>query len=256
MSVYSGIYLRDLLYELVSRDIKLRYKGSVLGIIWSLLNPLAQLLVFSIVFRWILPLDIPNYTAFLFSGLLVWSWFQSSLFAGATAIVDGRYLIKRPGFPTAILPIITVVSNLVHFLLALPILLVFLVLTDTPLTIHLFVLPVVIGLQFIFTLSLIYWLATAHVMFRDTQYLIGVFLLLLFYLTPIFYNAEVIPKRFEFYYRLNPVLHLLNAYRAILLDGELPNFWPMVKVGLISAVLLFVGYHVFMRTSYRFVEEL
>jgi lipopolysaccharide transport system permease protein len=250
------IYLRDLLRELVARDIKLRYKGSWLGLAWSLLNPLAQLLVFGFVFRFILPLNIPNYTAFLFTGLLVWSWFQSSLTASATAIIDGRSLIKRPGFPAAILPLVTVVANLIHFLLALPILLIFLLLTDIPLQSTIAILPAVILLQLVFTLGLSYFVATWHVLFRDTQHLVSVFLLLLFYLTPIFYDASVVPARFQWIYRLNPLLHLIEAYRAIFIYGQFPSPVPMLVLTLIASILLILGYRFFMQASYMFVEEL
>ena len=250
------IYLRDLLRELVLRDMKLRYKGSVLGLAWSLLNPLAQLLVFGLVFSTILPLNIPNYTAFLFSGLLVWSWFQSSLFAATTVIVDGRSLIKRPGFPVALLPVVTVMANLVHFALALPVLLLFLLLTGLPLHGTALLLPLLIAIQFLLTLSIGYFLAAVHVTFRDTQHLVGVFLLLLFYLTPIFYDSSVIPASLQSIYRLNPLLHLLEAYRTILIDGRLPDFAMLAVVTAVSLALLLVGFRVFKRASYTFVEEL
>ena len=250
------IYLRDLLRELVLRDMKLRYKGSVLGLAWSLLNPLAQLLVFGLVFSTILPLNIPNYTAFLFSGLLVWSWFQSSLFAATTVIVDGRSLIKRPGFPVALLPVVTVMANLVHFVLALPVLLLFLLLTGLPLHSTALLLPLLIAIQFLLTLSIGYFLAAVHVTFRDTQHLVGVFLLLLFYLTPIFYDSSVIPASLQSIYRLNPLLHLLEAYRTILIDGRLPDFAMLAVVTAVSLALLLVGFRVFKRASYTFVEEL
>ena len=113
---------------------KLRYKRSILGIAWSLLTPLAQLAVYYLIFNVLLPLNIPNYLAFLFSGVLVWNWFQGSLYQATSTIVDNRELIKRPGFPAAILPAVTVTSHLIHFLLALPILFVFLVVGGTPLT--------------------------------------------------------------------------------------------------------------------------
>ena len=109
-------YLRDLLFTLVGRDMKLRYKRSILGIAWSLLTPLAQLAVFYLTFDVLLPLNIPNYLAFLFSGVLVWNWFQGSLYQATSTIVDNRELIKRPGFPAAILPTVTVASHLIHFL--------------------------------------------------------------------------------------------------------------------------------------------
>ena len=256
LNQYRLVYLRDLLWELVLRDMKLRYKGSVLGIAWSLLNPLAQLLVFGLVFSTILPLNIPNYTAFLFSGLLVWSWFQSSLFAATTVIVEGRSLIKRPGFPVALLPVVTVTANLVHFALALPVLLLFLLLTGLPLHATVLLLPLLMAIQFLLTLSLSYFLAAIHVTFRDTQHLVGVFLLLFFYLTPIFYDGSVVPDRFQLLYRLNPMLHMLEGYRTILIEGQLPAFGSLAVVTAVSAGLLLWGFRLFRRASYTFVEEL
>ena len=250
------VYIRDLLIEMVKRDIKLRYKGSILGILWSLLNPLSQLIVFIFIFGHILPLNIPNYPVFVFTALLAWTWFQSSLFSASTAIVDGRSLIKRPGFPVGILPIITVTSNLIHYLLALPVLIIFLILTKAPISTALLFLPLVIGLQFLFTLGLAYIVATFHVSFRDTQHLVGVLLLLLFYLTPIFYNASLVPDRFQTIYQLNPVLQLVEAYRAILLEGAAPAWQPFAILGAFSTLLLYGGYALFVRASYQFVEEL
>lgn len=249
-------YVMDLLRVLVARDIKLRYKGSVLGVAWSLLNPLAQLLVFTLIFQYVLPLDIGNYTAFVFIGLLVWSWFQTSLFSAATVVVDGRSLIKRPGFPAAILPIVVVSSNLVHFLLALPVVFIFLLMTHVPLRPSIALLPALIVLQFVFSLSLSYFLAAIHVTFRDTQHLIGVFLMLLFYLSPIFYDADAVPARFQALYGLNPIAILLEGYRVVLIQGRLPDLLPLGALGALSLLFIFIGYRIFMRTSYTFVEEL
>ncbi|MAT98007.1 MAG: hypothetical protein CL608_12750 [Anaerolineaceae bacterium] len=250
------LYLRDLMRELISRDIKLRYKGSILGILWSLLNPFTQLLVFSFVFQALLPLDISNYPAYLFTGLLAWGWFNASLTASATVILEGRDLIRRPGFPPIVLPVVTVGSNLIHFLLSLPILLLFLLFTNIVLTPNVFWLPVIIVLQFLFTLSLAYFVATFHVMFRDTQHLLNVFLLLLFYLTPIFYDAGRFSERIQWLFKLNPLLMLLDAYRAIFINGQAPNFVTLLILLSGSLGLLVVGYQLFLRTSYRFVEEL
>lgn len=250
------IYVRDLVSTLVSREMKLRYKRSVLGFAWSLLNPLAQLIVFTIVFRYVLPLNISNYSSFLFTGLLAWNWFNASLYQATEAIVGNRELIRRPGFPAAILPVVTVSSHMVHFLLALPILALFLFVSGIYLTPAVLALPLVIALQFIFTLSLAYLAATFHVTFRDTQYLLGIFLLLGFYLTPVFYNASAIPEKYQAIYRLNPMLNLIESYRLILLYGQLPSLLSMVELGLVSSILLFIGFGVFKAASDRFVEEL
>jgi lipopolysaccharide transport system permease protein len=250
------VYPWDLLRQMVGRDVKLRYRGSFLGVAWSLLNPLAQLLVFSFVFRFVLPLNIPNYTSFLFIGLLVWNWFQSSLMGATTVIVDGRALIRRPGFPAAILPLVSVTTNLVHFLLALPILFLFLWLTDIQTQPVILLLPFIMALQALFTLGLGFLVATFHVSFRDTQHLVGVFLFLLFYLTPIFYDVTIIPPQYLALYRLNPLLHLVEAYRAILLYGVWPPWPGLLGVALLTAVLLGLGLVIFRRASSRFAEEL
>jgi ABC-type polysaccharide/polyol phosphate export permease/4-amino-4-deoxy-L-arabinose transferase-like glycosyltransferase len=249
-------YLRDLLRELVSRDMKLRYKRSVLGIAWSLFNPLAQLLIFIFLFRRVLPLNIPNYPLFVFSGVLAWSWFQSSLLLATGSITDNRELIRRPGFPAAILPVVAVTSNMIHFLLALPILLLFLVLSGLRPTGAFVALPLVIAVQFLLILSLAYLVATFHVTFRDTQHLLGVLLLLLFYLTPVFYDASTVPERYRLFYRLNPMMHMLDAYRTILIRGELPDGLSLLGLAALTAGLLGLGYAIFTRASYRFVEEL
>jgi lipopolysaccharide transport system permease protein len=249
-------YVRDLLRTLVARDMKLRYKRSVMGFAWSLLNPLAQLLVFGFVFTTVLPLNIPNYTVFLFSGLLPWSWFSGALNEATSAIVGNRELIRRPGFPTPVLPVVTVMSHLVHFVLALPVLLLFLVAAGIPLTRSILALPLVIIIQFIFILSLAFLLATVHVTFRDTQYLLNILLMLAFYLTPVLYDSTAIPQRFYLIYLLNPMYHFINAYRAILLHGVWPDFIALGLVGAAASVLLLLGYWYFIITSFQFVEEL
>jgi lipopolysaccharide transport system permease protein len=250
------IYLHDLLQTLVSRDFKLRYKRSLLGIAWSLLNPLAQLLVFYFIFSQVLSLGIPNYAAFLSTGILVWSWFQQGLLSATGAIVDNPGLIRRPGFPAAILPVVAVMAQLTHFLLALPILLLFLGLSGLPLTVAMLALPFVMALQFLLTLSLSYVFATIHVYFRDMQYLLGILLLLGFYLSPIFYDPSTVPAHYQWLYRLNPMVPLINAYRQILLQGHFPNVAQLVPLGVAALALLWVGHWVFVRASHRFVEEL
>src|SRR5436190_23207694 len=110
------VYRRDLLRELVGRDLKLRYKRSMLGMAWALINPLMQLVVFTFLFRKVVRLDIPHYSSYVFSGVLAWNWFQTSLYMGAGAIVDNRELIRRPRFPAAVLPAVTISTNLIHYL--------------------------------------------------------------------------------------------------------------------------------------------
>ena len=250
------VHLRDLLHVLVARDMKLRYKRSVLGVAWSLLNPLAQLGVFYFVFGVVLPLNIPNYAMYLLTGVLAWSWFQSSLLAATNSLVDSRDLIQLPNFPPAVLPIVTVSSHLVHFLLAFPIFLGLILSGGGRLSAALGVLPVVIAVQFVLTLGFAYVVASIHVTLRDTQYLLGIFLQLLFFLTPVFYEAAAIPPQFQWLYRLNPMVAMIEAYRSILIHGEVPDLAAMGRLGLGSILVLVVGYRIFVRTRNRFVEEI
>ncbi len=250
------VVLWDTLVVLVSRDIRLRYKRSVMGLAWTLLNPLAELLVLWFIFGVVLPLNIPDYPAFLFTGILVFGWFQGSLVHSANAIVNSRELIRQPGFPPAVLPVVTVSSSLIHFLLALPILLVVLVAGDARLGAALLGVPVLVAVQFALTLAIGYVVAATQVRFRDTQYLLKVFLQFLFYLSPVFYSPADVPERFRAVYHLNPMVFLIDAYRGCLMRGEWPRALPLAGVALLSVALLGLGLLVFRRAGDRFVEEL
>lgn len=250
------IYLRDLLYEMVVRDMRLRYKRSVLGIAWSLVNPLAQMLVFTFIFQKLFTQEIDNYPVFVFVGVLAWSWFQASLVAAAGAITDNRELIKRPGFPTALLPIVAVTTQLVHYLLALPIIFAFILFGRGPIGVAFLFLPVVIFLQYGLSVGLGYILAAVNVRFRDTQHLLGVALMLWFYLTPIFYSYSLVPEAYRSIYNLNPLVHLVQAYRTIYLQAAFPAWQPLLVLLLFNLILLGGGYALFRKASVRFVEEL
>jgi lipopolysaccharide transport system permease protein len=246
----------DLIYELVLREIRIRYQRSVLGIGWSLLNPLLQWLVFFFVFRWIVPVHVTNFPVFLFIGILVWNWFQGCINGGSSVITDNPALIRQPAFPTTILPVITVTSQLVNFVLALPILFAVLLWSGVSLSAWSLLLPVMIALQFVLTLAIVYVTAAVHVSFRDTQYLLGVALLLGFYLSPVFYDVSAVPVAFAALYRLNPMVSLLDGYRAVLLRGEAPDVRALGLIAVASALMLTLAYRFFARASHHFVEEL
>ncbi|MBE9127583.1 MULTISPECIES: ABC transporter permease [unclassified Coleofasciculus] len=249
-------YLYDLLRELVSRDMKLLYKRSALGVAWTLINPLLQLAVFAFVFQLVLPVSISHYASFVFTGLLVWNWFQNSLFQATGVIIANRSLIRQPGFPNAILPVVITTTGLIHFLLALPVLIVFLLIDGIALKPVILFLPILQALQFAFTVSLAYVLAALNVTFRDTQHTLGVLLQLFFYLTPIFYDLQNVPTGYQSLYFLNPMVHIVTAYRDVLIQGTQPNWLALLIIGLMMAVLLPVGHYYFQRQSDRFVEEL
>lgn len=250
------VHLRDLVVVLVGRNVKSQYKNSVLGIAWTLLNPLLQLLVFTFLFRKVISLDIPNYGTFAFAGLLCWSWFQLSLLQATSAVTTNRDLVRRPGFPAAILPIITIATNLMNLLLALPLLILFVILGGGHITAHLFELPVIMTVQFVLMLSLAYLLATANVAFRDMEHIAGFALQLLFWLTPVFYLASRVPGKYKAIYSLNPMLHIIDAYRAVLLFGKSPDYAALALVAVCGVALLTFSYKLFSHRCDRFVEEL
>lgn len=249
-------YLYDLLRELVARDMKLLYKRSFLGVAWTLINPLLQLMVFAFVFQLVLPISIDHYSSFVFTGLLVWTWFQNSLFQATGVIIGNRALVRQPGFPNAILPVVITTTGLIHFLLALPVLIVFLLIDGIELKPVVLFLPILQALQFAFTVSLAYVLAALNVTFRDTQHTLGVLLQLFFYLTPIFYDIQNVPTDYQSLYFLNPMVPIVTAYRAILIQGMPPNWFPLLVIALVIVVCLPIGLYYFRRQSDRFVEEL
>ena len=235
---------------------KLMYKRSALGIAWTLINPLLQLLVFIFVFQVILKVDIFQYSSYVFTGLLVWNWFQSALFQATGVIISSSPLIRQPGFPAAILPIVVVTTGLIHFLLAIPVLVVFLLIDGVKLTPLVLFLPLLQVIQFGVTVTISYLLAALNVTFRDTQHTLGVLLQLLFYLSPIFYEIDSIPDKYWYIYGLNPMVHILTSYRQILMWGTQPDWTALAIITTITMLLLPASYQLFKRQSLNFVEKI
>ncbi|MBE9060370.1 ABC transporter permease [cf. Phormidesmis sp. LEGE 11477] len=246
----------DLFTGLVDRSLKLLYNRSMLGIAWTLIKPLMQLIVFAIVFGSILEGGIPRYASFIFSGLIAWTWFQTSLTESAGSIVQNDVLIRQPGFPVAILPIVTVTTGLIHFLFSFPILILFLIIDGARLTPVLLLLPIILTIQAALITSFAYVLAAINVAFRDTQHTLNVLLQMLFYLSGIFYEVDSISEPYRTIVVLNPMVHIINAYRAVFIEGVQPDWMALGAIALLSAALLPIGYAIFQHQSFRFVEDL
>ena len=257
---------RELIYNLVQRELKARYKNSVLGFVWSLLNPLGMMVVFTIVFSVLMPNNsVPNYPIFLLCGLLPWNFFSASIMTGTNSIVANGNLVKKVYFPREVLPIATVLANLVNFLLALVVLFAAMLLFRMPLSPWLVLLPVVILIQTLFTLGIVLLLSTVQVFYRDTLIVLDVILLAWFFLTPVFYPITYLPTSYEvmgmtidvqrLMYILNPMASLINMYRDILYFGyrtDLDFFW---RTSLTALSILGIGYWVFVKYSGKFGEE-
>jgi lipopolysaccharide transport system permease protein len=246
----------DLLANLVRRNLKLIYKRPALGVLWALIVPLMQLLVFYWLFDLLFAGTAPNYASFLFIGLVTWSWFSGSLGQGTVSIVNNRSLLRQPGFPVAVLPAVVLLSTLFEFLVAVPVLFIFLAVGKVNLGPWALLMPALMALQGLLAISLIYPLAAFNVRFRDTQHMVAVGLHAMFFLSAVFYDIQRIPEVPRTILLLNPMLHLVAAYRAILIDGEAPAFGPLAAILLLSLLALPLGVSAFRRNSVRFVEEL
>ncbi len=257
---------REWVYDLVQRELKARYKNSVLGFVWSLLNPMGMMVVFTIVFSVLMPNNsVPNYPIFLLCGLLPWNFFSASIMTGTNSIVANGNLVKKVYFPREVLPIATVLANLVNFLLALVVLFAAMLLFRMPLSPWLILLPVVIVIQTCFTLGIVLLLSTLNVFYRDTLIVLDVILLAWFFLTPVFYPISMLPTSYtvlgitldvqRIMYILNPMASIINMYRDILYYGYRTDpdfFW---RTSLTALSVLGIGYWVFVRYSGEFGEE-
>jgi ABC-type polysaccharide/polyol phosphate export permease len=251
---------RGLIQSLVARELKARYRGSVLGFFWSFINPLLLLLVYSFVFKYILPAKfegIQHYELFLFCGLLPWTWFSSSLIESSSVLISGGNLIKKVLFPAEVLPIVTVLANMVHFFLGLPILVAFLLYFDAPIgAVELAWFPVAVLVQLIFTLGCALVLSALTVHFRDIRDILGHLITVWFFATPIIYPYMQMEAWQMKVLNANPMAHLTITFQEILFFSGPVGHWKwLLAVGLASCAFFLFGYFVFDRLRDTFAEE-
>jgi len=257
---------RELIRNLVARDLKVRYKNSILGIAWSWLNPLLMMVVYTIFFTILMRnTGFPHYPVFLLSGLLPWNFFSESVTSATASIVGNAHLIKKVYFPREILPISIVLSSLVNFIIALPVLFVLTLVFGAPPTPWALLLPITILIQVIFTVGLTLILSTLNVFYRDTQLILNVLMLAWFFLTPVFYPIETVPQSATvlgitfnarlWLYRLNPMASIIASYRDLLYWGAPTGLDFLLRTAVTALLVLVVGYLLFLRYSPRFGEE-
>jgi lipopolysaccharide transport system permease protein len=257
---------RALLWALTTRELKARYRASVLGFLWTFLNPTMNMAVYVLVFRIIIPTPIERYAFYLFCGLLPWIFFSSSVMGGTTSVSDRRDLLTKVRFPAQVLPATVVLTNLLNFILSLPLLfLLGLVYGDVP-TWHLVYVPVILLVQTLFTLSVTYLLSALNVAFRDLQHIVANLVQMLFFLTPVLWSLEIIHGVDRFGLHLsqtqarqtliyaNPMAAVMNAWREVFYSHQAPAWEPLALVGFISLVLLWYSSGVFERRREEFAE--
>ena len=247
---------RALITALAGRELKGRYRGSILGFLWTFFNPLLLLLVYALVFSVYFRVQMENYAVFMFTGLLPWIFFSQSLNEGAAAVTDGGSLVTKVLFPLQVLPAVKVLANFINFVLSLPILLVFMAANKVALTYHLVAFPLVAGVHLVFTFGFALILSASNVFMRDTRHILANMLTLWFFLTPVLYPLKQVPEKYRFLVYLNPEAVLTMAYHDIFFWGVWPRWDLLAAVLGLSLLILFVAIAVFDSHKEYFAEKI
>jgi lipopolysaccharide transport system permease protein len=247
---------RDLLITWTRRTVQARYKQSVLGVLWAIAQPAAQVAIFTVIFVYVIPVDTGDipYPVFSYVAMTPWVLFNNGLTDMVTSLVVNMNLVTKIYFPREILPVASLLARLLDFVIAMGLLLILLLAYNQPFHMlgWLFV-PVIVVVQFLFTLGLGFFGAALNVFFRDVQHVVLLILRLWFYATPIVYPVSRVPEQFRTYYFLNPMAGLLESYRSVILFGKLPGGYFVTAVA-VSIVVFVTGFFFFKRTEFQFAD--
>lgn len=242
---------------LVKKDLRGRYKGSVLGFLWTFINPLMQLMVFTMVFSVILRSDIEKYYLFLFVALIPWNFFSGCLSGGARAVLNEQSLVTKIYFPREVLPVSYVTSGFINMLYCF--IVVFIVVIFSGISIYppalLCLVPVMI-IEYFMALGVALFTSAVTVYLRDFEHIMGVIGMAWQYLTPVMYPTSWVPDKLMPVFNLNPMTHIITAYRDILYYGKAPDMSTLAVSAVFAAVILLIGSAVFGRLKIRFAEEM
>jgi len=252
---------RELLWQMVGREVKARYKQSILGYFWVILNPLAQMLVMSFAFSIIMRIptnsasNIP-YSIFLFVALLPWNLFAGSLSSAAASLVSAGGLITKIYFPRTILVLSTIIAKIIDFLFANIVLIIYMVIYHIPININIIWVIPIFFIQQIFTLGLSLFFAAANLLYRDIQYLLSMILLLWMYITPVIFPADMVPEKYRILFQINPMAIIINAYRQVILGGGVPKYSSLIIATILSFVFLLLGLRYFKSREKIFADNI
>ena len=248
--------IRDLIYILTVKEIKTRYKNNALGYLWSLANPLAYAIIFYFAFGIIFRFKMENYALFLICGLFPWQWLSNSSVTSANVFLSNANLIKKAIFPRYIVPIASCLQEGFHFLMTIPVLLVFMIAFEVDINLILLLgIPLLLVVQFMMVIGLSLLIGTLNVFFRDINYIVQVSFQMLFYLTPILYPISKIPEEYVGYMLLNPFMPIISCWRNLFMEGYLDLDYVLLAL-LYSTVLLVLGIIIYRKLSWKFAEAM
>ncbi|MCI9416115.1 MAG: ABC transporter permease [Eubacterium sp.] len=252
------LYLyREMIFSLVKRDLKGRYKGSALGFLWTFLNPLLQLAVYTMVFSVIMRAGIKDYYLFLFVALVPWIFFSTSLSGGASCIWAQQDMVKKIYFPREVLPVSYVTSQFVNMLLSFIVIFGVLIFSGHAINlIAILYLPIIMVVEFVLALGVAMLTSAITVYFRDMEYILGIVAMAWQFLTPVMYAIDMAPEKVRFIFHLNPMTPVIEAYRDILYYGRVPELNTLFSAVIIGVMVLVTGWFTFHRLQKHFVEEL
>lgn len=257
MKIFKELYnYRELLKTNVKKEVRGKYKNSFLGILWSFLNPLLQLAVYSIIFGSLLGGGNPTYHIYVCVALIPWTYFTSAIQQADYTIISNGNIIKKVYFPREILPISVATSGAINFVISTLIILVFCIFSGLGLTAYALWYPVILLVQYILVLGISFIVSSITVYVRDLEHIIGVVLMAAFYATPIVYKLEQLPANLQVIMQLNPMTHIINAYRDIFYYQQMPDFQSLGILFIASLALLIGGYFIFKKLQKGFAEEL
>ncbi len=257
MNIFKKIYkYRELLKTNVKKEIRGRYKNSILGVMWSFLNPLLQLVVYAVIFGALLAGGDKTYHIYICVALIPWTYFTTAITQSAFTIIGNGDIIKKVYFPREILPISVVTSGAVNFVISTIIILAFVLFAGLGISKYILLYPVILLIQYILLLGISFIVSSVTVYFRDLEHIIGVVLMAAFYGTPIVYKLEQLPENLQIIMKLNPMTHLINAYRDIFYYQQMPNLKILGIVLLLGLVLTVGGYFLFKKLQKGFAEQL
>lgn len=246
---------RELLKSNVKKEIRGKYKGSFLGILWSFINPLLQVAVYAIVFPYIMRVKTENYLQYLIVGIIPWTFFTTVLNQGMITVRMNAGIIKKVYFPREILPISVALSGLVNFFISCIIIVLFCVLGGVGISWHIILLPVFAMIQFFLTLGVVMALSAINIYIKDTEYLVNFIVNMLFYATPILYPVTLFPQKIRWVLYANPLTELITAYRDIFMYHQLPALLPTLYLVCITIAVFFIGLLIFRKLEKGFAEE-